>query len=319
MMSIIHTYEAKKMGSGRWTSDDWDDYTTSTTAGKTTREIYSKSKIFEDFDPKNVELRESRDSEDNPNSNAIIVALDVTGSMSCVLDAMAREGLNTLAQEIYDRKPVADPHIMYMGVGDVEAGDEAPLQVTQFEADIRIAEQLKDIWLEQGGGGNQYESYNLPWYFAGMYTSIDCFEKRGKKGYLFTVGDEGVPGGLSASMIEKVTGKRPQGDLTLEDMLNMASRTYEVYHIIVEEGWYFKNHGDSVTKKWKEILGQRVINLSDHKKLSEVIVSAIQLNEGIDKADIVDSWDGSTSLVVDKALSSLTAGSDTSGGVVTFD
>ena len=39
--------------------------------------------------------------------------------------------------------PVADPHMMIMGVGDAWC-DRAPLQVTQFEPDIRIAEQLTD-------------------------------------------------------------------------------------------------------------------------------------------------------------------------------
>jgi hypothetical protein len=240
--------------------------------------------------------------------------------MSSVLDAMAREGLNTLATEIYERKPVTDPHIMYMGIGDVEAGDKAPLQVTQFEADIRIAEQLKNIWLEQGGGGNKYESYNLPWYFAAMHTSIDCFEKRGKKGYLFTVGDEEPPKGLSATDIEKVTGYRPQSDLSMEELLTMVSRTYEVYHVIVEEGWHFERYGNVVTDAWRKILGQRVINLSDHTKLSEVIVSAIQLNEGDNARDIVSSWDGSTSVVVGKALSGLSATDEKpDGGIITFD
>lgn len=59
-----------------------------------------------------------------------------------------------------------------------------------FEADIRIARQLEKLWLEKGGGGNCCESYTLPWYFAALHTAIDWFEKRGQKGYLFTVGDE---------------------------------------------------------------------------------------------------------------------------------
>ena len=178
------------MGSGRWDSTTWASYSTRNVTNKTVHEIYDRRAIHPELDPKNIVVRESRDSVDNNNSNAIIIALDVTGSMSMVLHAIIKK-LNTLVTEIHSRQPVTDPHIMFMGIGDVRAGDRAPLQCTQFEADIRIAEQLKNIYLEGGGGGNDFESYALAWYFAAMHTSIDCFEKRNKKGYLFTIGDEG--------------------------------------------------------------------------------------------------------------------------------
>ena len=147
------------MGSGRWDSSAWDLYSTAHVAGKTTDKIYTSRSMKKEMDPLDVTIRESRDSDVNPMSNAIIVAQDVTGSMNSVLDAMVRKGLPTLATELYARKPVSDPHIMFMGVGDVQY-DEAPLQVTQFEADIRIAEQLKTIWLEGHGGGNNFVSIN---------------------------------------------------------------------------------------------------------------------------------------------------------------
>ena len=86
---------------------------------------------------------------------------------------------------------------MAMAIGDAEC-DRAPLQVTQFEADIRLADQLRELWIEGGGGGNRGESYHLPWAFAAMRTSTDCFERRGRKGYLFTIGDEPILPGISA-------------------------------------------------------------------------------------------------------------------------
>ncbi len=307
---ITQTDKEFIMGYPRWTDDAWKAYSTKHTKGKSTDKIYTSTTMKKELNPLDITIRESRDSELNPESNAIIVGLDVTGSMDSVLDAMARDGLGTLASEIYDRKPVTDPHIMYMGIGDVEAGDRAPLQCTQFEADIKIAEQLTDIFLERMGGGNKYESYHLPWYFAATYTSIDCFEKRGKKGYLFTVGDEFPPSrDLAPEHFARVFGKgnAPQNALSLEDMLTMASRTYEVYHVIVEEGNCARCYGDKVMQAWQDVLGQRVIPLSDHTKLSEVIVSAIQLNEGDKAKDIVSSWDGTTSIVVDRALATLSA------------
>ena len=154
------------MGAGRFSPDDWDAFTTTRTAGKSTAAVFSHG-LNPHLDPRNIKngIRESRDSDANPASTAIIIGLDVTGSMGLIADAIAREGLKTLFTEIYDRQPVRDPHILFMGVGDALC-DTAPLQVSQFEADIRIADQLVDLWLESGGGANACESYTLPWYFG---------------------------------------------------------------------------------------------------------------------------------------------------------
>lgn len=309
------------MGGGRWSDSDWATYSSTTTkTARTVDDIYKSKGMVDKFDPSKIVMRESRDSVDNPNSTALIVALDVTGSMDSVLDSMAREGLKTLATEIYARKPITDPHIMYMGVGDVDAGDRAPLQVTQFEADIRIAEQMMDIWLERHGGGNSYEGYNLPWYFAGMKTSIDCFEKRGKKGYLFTVGDEETPNGLSATAIKRVFGDTVQTGLSNEQLLAMVSRMYHVYHLIVNQGSHYRSNGVAVDRKWRELLGQRAMNLTDHTKMSEVIVSTIQANEGFAKDAILDSWDGKTKDVVAHALKDTDIMvRNTGSGIITFE
>ncbi|HWE64749.1 MAG TPA: hypothetical protein VHB98_23790, partial [Chloroflexota bacterium] len=210
------------MGSARWDPSDWATYATAT-ARKSIHDVFASRDLHPSLDPRGVALRESHDSALNPASTALIVALDVTGSMGMVADALARQGLGTMVEEVLRRKPVTDPHIMCMGVGDANF-DRAPLQVTQFEADIRIAEQLERIWLEKGGGGNNCESYDLPWYFAAMHTAIDCFEKRGKKGYLFTVGDEESPLGLTGAQIERVIGDQARQDLGARELLTMASR-----------------------------------------------------------------------------------------------
>ena len=72
--------------------------------------------------------------------------------------------VNELMQKLYSSPLVPDPQLLFAAVGDADV-DDAPLQVTQFESDIRIAEQLLDLWLE-GGGGDLPEDYELVWYFA---------------------------------------------------------------------------------------------------------------------------------------------------------
>ena len=65
-----------------------------------------------------------------------------------------------------------------------------PLQVGEYESDNRIDENVEKLVLEGGGGGQITESYELGLYFMARHTAIDCFEKRGKHGYCFIIGDE---------------------------------------------------------------------------------------------------------------------------------
>ena len=307
------------MGGGRWDPKDWDSYSTSKSyATKSVDAIYTARSIDPALDPKGITVRESRDSADNPNSTALMVGLDVTGSMGMILDVMAKQGLNTLATEVYARKPITDPHILLAGIGDVEAGDSAPLQVTQFEADIRIAEQLEKLYLERGGGGNRYESYALLWYFGARHTAIDCFDKRGRKGYLFTVGDEEPTPYLRAEDIERVFGYRPQAQIERDALLTEVSRRWEVFHIMVAEGSHARMRPDAVRDSWTNLLGQRAIWLEDHRKLAEVIVSVMQIHEGADAHAVADSWDGTTSLTVRNATAGLSKRSSDSAGLVTL-
>ncbi len=279
------------MGYSSWSSTRaaYSTYT-DTIATKSTREVFTSSRMKDYMNPTGVLVRESRDSEQNPNSTAIILGLDVTGSMGIIADKMAREGLGTLVEGILDRKPVTDPQICVMGIGDVFC-DRAPLQVTQFEVDIRIAEQLSDIYLEGGGGGNGFESYDLPWYFAANRTEIDCFEKRGKKGYLFTIGDEPpAPNGLTRHEIKQVFGNDDQQDYSASELLEQAERKYNVFHVIVEQGNHARRDLPNVKAQWRELLGGRAILLSNYNYISEVILAVMEVSEGADPEDVVSTF-----------------------------
>ncbi len=305
------------MGTSRWDENDWAGYSKSTSR-KTTAEIFRSSSIHEDLNPMGIN-RESRDSDENPESTAIIVGCDVTGSMGMLAENLIREGLGTLFSEIYDRKPVTDPHIMVMAIGDA-AYDSAPLQVSQFEADLTIAKSLENVFIEGGGGGNQTESYDLPMHFAAYNTSIDCFEKRGKKGYLFTMGDEMPPAKTtSRSITSFIDEDGSKEDIALEDTVAAAQKMYNVYHVIVAEGWYAKQHLDEVKAAWTEYLGQNVIVLTDYTKLSEVIVSVIEVNEGANADEVISSWSGDTAIAVRNAVTDLNAKKEAfdSAGTVT--
>jgi hypothetical protein len=276
------------MGSGTFDPNAYRTFAAST-KGKSTDEIYTSRSIHANLNPLGVKVRESRDSTDNPNSTPLIVGIDVTGSMGIIADVLAREGLGTLFTGILDRKPITDPHVMFMAIGDANC-DKAPLQVSQFEADKRIIDQLTQIYLEHGGGGNNFESYNLPWYFAANHTVHDSMEKRGKRGYLFTVGDEEAPLDLTKDQIKQFIGDDLQTNVGTRDILSAAQRSYDIFHVIIEEGNHARLHLDRVVDSWRSLLGQHVILLSDHKKLAETIVSAIEVAEGRDADSSAKGW-----------------------------
>jgi len=294
------------MGGGTFNARAYATYSAST-AGLSTAEVFKSRTIHSTLDPKGVKVRESRDSADNPKSTPLIVALDVTGSMHILADTIARQGLGVMFNAVLDRKPISDPHVMFMAVGDANF-DHFPLQVSQFEADNRILEQLTQIFIEHGGGGNAFESYNLPWYFAAFHTVHDSMEKRGKRGYLFTVGDEEAPHDLTRDQIRKFLGDELAQELSTQAMLELAQRTYNVFHIIIEEGNHARGALPKVQETWRQMLGQHVISLADHKLLAETIVSTIEIAEGLNPDAAAGRWDGPTASIVHRAVKHLPAG-----------
>lgn len=282
------------MGWGTFNTSSYVNYSNSVTRNldgteKSLREVFKQREIHESLDPSKIVIRESCDSDDSPMSLPIIIALDVTGSMGYIAQSMVSTQLGSLMEGIINEPSIKYPHMMFMAVGDI-ACDRVPLQVSQFEADIRIAQQLTQIFVEGGGGGNDTESYDLPWYFAAKKTKTDSFNKRGKKGYIFTIGDEMPPNGVRKEQFSKVFGSSLQeSTYSAADLLNMAEEQYDVFHIIVEEGNYARYCLNKVVSAWKNLLGRKALCLNDYTKLSEVIVSAIRVNEGEDPDNIINS------------------------------
>ena len=140
------------------------------------------------MDPRDVRVRESRDSDAHPESHAVAVLFDVTGSMQGV-PRILQANLPKLMGLLIRKGYLDHPQILIGAIGDATC-DAAPLQVGQFESGIEIEEDLGKLYLEGGGGGHITESYELAMYFMARHTAIDCFEKRGRRGYLFVIGDE---------------------------------------------------------------------------------------------------------------------------------
>ena len=287
------------MGHGSYTSEDWSRLKSSKKITKSSDagNLFEKKTMDPKFDPKYIACREARDSEDHPDSTPIIIGLDDTGSMGYLAKQIATESLHETMMKLFSTKPINDPQLMFSAVGDVV--DHAPLQVTQFESDIRIAKQLLDLWLE-GGGGDGPEDYPLLWYFAAKHTSTDRFEKRGKKGYLFTIGDADCHATISGDDFKKIFSD-DTGDLTSQQIAELAKEKYEVFHI------HITSSHDSIPKQLKKALPGRVMLITKNTvdALPEVIVSTLMLFEGKSMSEVLNSWTINVRPIVENALKTL--------------
>lgn len=261
------------MGGGSYSSSDRLfrsaklGYTT-----KSTHEIFKERNINSAMNPYGVEIRESRDSDEHPNSLAIIFALDVTGSMGTVPHFLVKEGLPKIMESII-KNGVSDPQVLFMGIGDHEC-DNSPLQVGQFESSDELLDHwLTSIYLEGGGGGNLGESYHLAWYFAGYHTSIDCFEKRGKKGILFTIGDEPVLNSIPISSLKQIMGEGQYENYSKNKLLEKAIEKYHVFHIHIRE----TGAGSSMAtiNGWKQLMGENLLIAEKRTDVVQIIIDAI--------------------------------------------
>ena len=60
-------------------------------------------------------------------------------------------------------------------------------------------------------------------------------------------------------------------------------------------------------------MGERAIKVSDLTKIPEIIVSTLELLSGKSHDEIISSWDGTTGIVVNKAISGLTSSTEGDG------
>lgn len=305
------------MGYGGFKTDDWDSYSSArhVSSARTVSDIMSTgtSSVKSEWLPYNV-VRESCDSDEHPDSTPVIIGLDATGSMDHIVTTAAK-GVGKTMTEIITRECVPHPQILFSAIDDYISCGERCIQVTQFESDIRIAEQMYELSFIGRGGGNNWESYMDLWYFAAYHTKCDAI-KKGRKGVIITIGDDGVQPSLSASEIKAVFGDTIEGSkVDTKELYSRLKRDWEIFHISCREG---ASYDDRVKREWDDMLGQRHIVLDDVDKICEVMVSLLQTIKGDSVTDIVESWDHSTGLVVANALRGLTVNGNASSDVVVF-
>jgi hypothetical protein len=260
-------------------------------------------------------LRESRDSAEHPDSNAILISLDVTGSMGRVCRAIHRD-LPHLHELLLGYKYIPHPQILFAAVGDATC-DRVPLQVGQFESDNRMDQNIENMVLEGGGGGQKTESYELTLYVAARHTAIDCWEKRRRRGYLFMIGDEIAYPQVRAAHVARLIGSGAQVDVPLRQIVAEAQEKYHIYFVI--PGGAAHGADSQILHFWRDLLGEKnVLALQDPDDTSECIAMTIGAAEGVitlDQAQQHMAKRGKLAAVIDrvtKAIGGIFHGDDAS-------
>ena len=299
------------MGCGRWSTNVYDAAARFRAATGASAFAYSDggaAHVHPALDPFGVSMRESRDSGEHPQSLAIAVLFDVTGSMRGVpraLQAKLPQLLGLLLRKGY----AAHPQIMFGAIGDATC-DRAPLQVGQFESDNRMDDDLSRILLEGGGGGQKTESYELALYFMARHTATDCYERRGRRGYLFIIGDEMAYPRVKPAEVREVIGGGLQAQLPVAALMAEVTAKWNTYYILPAGASYVGDR--QVLGFWRDLLGQNVIELTDTGAVCETIAltvglgeDAISLDDGL--ADLGDVG-SSAGPAVSQALALIGAG-----------
>ncbi len=270
------------MGGTRWSTDDYEeavrlrkkagisDFAHSDSTRRT-----GKWAVHPTLDPKGVKFRESRDSDAHPQSNSICVLFDETGSMGGIPRVFQKK-LAELMNVLLIKGYIQDPQILFGAFGDATC-DHIPLQIGQFESGVEMDEHLRNIVLEGGGGGTNHESYELAMYFLAHHTSIDCWEKRGRKGYAFLIGDEKAYPAVNKQQVAKYIGDDLESNIPLPQIIAELQRRYHFFFIFPRNA----SHGadEDIQNFWRNLLGQNVIFLDDENAVSETIALAIGLTE----------------------------------------
>ncbi len=267
------------MGGGAWDSTQYYDDSFSRKSKGVDDFAYSKIArvVHPNLDPRRINSKpfgmlESRDSIEHPESNAILVGFDVTGSNHArAIEAQkALPNLMTLLP-----KYISDPQVAVAANDDYNVEPYWCMQISDFESDNRVDEHIRNIKLVGNGGGNGGESYDLIVYAAARKVVMDCFEKRGRKGYLFLYADERFWDKVAKNQIADIYGDTLSRNIPIESIIEEVKKMWHVF-LISPAGGVVDNSFD----QYVELFGMENVLILEHPgKICELICVTIGVNE----------------------------------------
>jgi len=266
------------MGGGSWDTGAYNSSKSTRAATGVPDFAYTKhaTKAHSNLDPLRIKDKpfgklESRDSDEHPQSNPVLVCFDVTGS-NYQNAVVAQQRLPNLMDLL--NKYLTDPQVAVAANDDFTVSPHATIQISDFESDNRVDDHIRNIFLVGNGGGNDGESYDLLLYAAARKVVLDSVEKRGKKGYMFMYADEPIFKHVKRAEVKAVFGDTIEKDIPIAEIIEEARRNFNVFLIWPEGGYRHAR------EQYVKLFGEDSVLTSQHPALlCELIASTVALYE----------------------------------------
>ena len=204
-------------------------------------------------------------------ANPIVVAVDVTGSMS------------HWPAEIFDRLPLLyqtlsqyrdDVEVSFVAIGDATC-DRYPLQVTDFAKGLELEDKLAALYGEGGGGGGARESYELFAYYLLNRASAP----QASRPYLLLYGDEGFYERVDPKQVKHYLGLDAQGPIDSYEIWSAVAEAWNVFHLRKPYG--SPSHDREIQSQWEGVLGsERIVRLDDEHRAVDLALGLIARSWG---------------------------------------
>jgi hypothetical protein len=107
---------------------------------------------------------------------------------------------------------------------------------------------------------------------------------------------------ITVDQQEKVFGPGQYCRVTVPKILDEVSEKWEIFHIVINQGNYALSDPKKVNDAWRNLIGNRAIELTEYTYIVEVILAAMRISEGEDR-DAVLALIASQDLACQKVLS----------------
>jgi len=205
--------------------------------------------------------------------NAIIVALDMTGSMSSWLPELFKF-LPLLHQEA-SKLLNGDTEILFVTFGDYITDDE--VNTVQFGSGPELDQYLTALNVTKGGGGNSCESPEIALDYVDRYVDLSASQNV----YTFIVTDEGVPSVVSREGFRTSCPKLSPGESRTTKQLISDYRIKSDLAVIFGSIGYGEYTQKDMKASWAAVLGQTpLLPLERANLIVEVMLAYIAKKNG---------------------------------------